>query len=59
MSQSRLMHFFMSGRNPRVSIKLCRNENTLYVNISRLREKLKGIGAEGYIRTVRGVGYRF
>ncbi|HIR23822.1 MAG TPA: response regulator transcription factor [Candidatus Scatosoma pullicola] len=35
------------------------DENTLYVNISRLREKLKGIGAEGYIRTVRGVGYRF
>lgn len=34
------------------------DENTLYVNINRLREKLKGMGAEGYIRTVRGVGYR-
>ncbi|MDO4544838.1 MAG: response regulator transcription factor [Bacillota bacterium] len=34
------------------------DENTLYVNISRLREKLKSLGAEGYIRTVRGVGYR-
>lgn len=34
------------------------DENTLYVNINRLREKLRGIGAQDYIRTVRGVGYR-
>lgn len=34
------------------------DENTLYVNISRLREKLKVLGAEDYIRTVRGIGYR-
>ena len=34
------------------------DENTLYVNINRLRDKLKKIGADGYIRTVRGVGYR-
>lgn len=34
------------------------DENTLYVNINRLREKLKNIGAAGYIHTVRGVGYR-
>lgn len=34
------------------------DENTLYVNINRLREKLKRIGAAEYIRTVRGVGYR-
>lgn len=34
------------------------DENTLYVNINRLRDKLKGIGAQGHIRTVRGVGYR-
>lgn len=34
------------------------DENTLAVNVSRLREKLKGLGAEGYIKTVRGVGYR-
>lgn len=34
------------------------DENTLYVNVNRLREKLKRLGAEGYIRTVRGVGYR-
>ncbi len=34
------------------------DENTLYVNINRLREKLKGLGADGYLRTVRGVGYR-
>lgn len=32
--------------------------NTLYVNIGRLREKLKGIGAADFVRTVRGVGYR-
>lgn len=34
------------------------DENTLYVNINRLREKLKRMGADGFIRTVRGVGYR-
>ncbi len=34
------------------------DENTLYVNITRLREKLKTCGADGFIRTVRGVGYR-
>ena len=34
------------------------DENTLYVNINRLREKLKDIGAADFIRTVRGVGYR-
>ena len=32
--------------------------NTLYVNISRLREKLGQIGASDFIRTIRGVGYR-
>lgn len=34
------------------------DENALYVQISRLREKLKNCGADGYLRTVRGVGYR-
>ena len=34
------------------------DENTLYVNINRLREKLKRMGADSFIRTVRGVGYR-
>ena len=34
------------------------DENTLSVNINRLREKLKQIGGEKFIRTVRGVGYR-
>lgn len=32
------------------------DDNTLSVNINRLREKLKRLGAEGYLRTVRGVG---
>ena len=32
--------------------------NTLYVNIGRLRDKLSQIGAQDFIRTVRGVGYR-
>ena len=32
--------------------------NTLYVNIGRLREKLRQLGADGFIRTARGVGYR-
>ena len=34
------------------------DDNTLSVNINRLREKLKRLGAEGYLRTVPGVGYR-
>lgn len=34
------------------------DENTLYVNINRLREKLKQIDAVDFIKTVRGVGYR-
>ena len=34
------------------------DSNTLYVNIGRLREKLSQIGADGLVRTVRGVGYR-
>ena len=34
------------------------DSNTLYVNIGRLREKLAQIGADDFIRTVRGVGYR-
>lgn len=34
------------------------DDNTLSVNMCRLREKLKSIGAEGLIKTVRGVGYR-
>lgn len=34
------------------------DENTLYVNVKRLREKLKKLGANDFIRTVRGVGYR-
>ncbi|NMP37981.1 MAG: response regulator transcription factor [Clostridiales bacterium] len=34
------------------------DENTLYVNINRLREKLRRIGAGEMIKTVRGVGYR-
>ena len=34
------------------------DENALYVNINRLREKLRSIGAEDYLHTVRGVGYR-
>lgn len=34
------------------------DENTLYVNVNRLREKLRRLGAEDFIRTVRGVGYR-
>lgn len=34
------------------------DENTLYVNINRLRDKLKRMGADTFIRTVRGVGYR-
>lgn len=34
------------------------DENTLYVNVGRLRDKLATIGVVDYIKTVRGVGYR-
>ena len=34
------------------------DENTLYVNMNRLRDKLHSIGMENAITTVRGAGYR-
>lgn len=34
------------------------DENTLYVNVNRLRDKLKNLGIPDLIETVRGVGYR-
>ena len=34
------------------------DQNTLYVNINCLRQKLAAIGATGFIQTARGVGYR-
>ncbi len=34
------------------------DDNTLNINIKRLREKLKNLGADDFIKTVRGVGYR-
>lgn len=34
------------------------DDNTLSVNISSLREKLKELGTDKLIKTVRGVGYR-
>ncbi len=33
------------------------DDNTLTVNISRLREKLKAMGVDGFIKTKRGQGY--
>ena len=33
------------------------DDNTLTVNISRLREKLKAMGIDGFIKTKRGQGY--
>lgn len=33
------------------------DDNTLAVNIARLRKKLKSIGQEGFIKTKKGVGY--
>lgn len=34
------------------------DENTLNVNITRVRKKLKSVGIEGAVDTVRGAGYR-
>lgn len=34
------------------------DDNTLTVNINRLRRKLEEIGIEGYIKTIKGEGYR-
>lgn len=34
------------------------DENTLYININRLRNKLKEIDLDDIIATVRGIGYR-
>ncbi len=34
-------------------------ENTLSVNVSRLRDKLGSYDGQNYIETVRGIGYRW
>ena len=34
------------------------DENTLSVNINRLRKKLESIGLEEFIVTKKGIGYR-
>ena len=34
------------------------DDNTLTVNVNRLRRKLKAIGLEGYIKTSKGEGYK-
>ena len=34
------------------------DENTLNVNMTRLRKKLESIGLKGFIRTKKGLGYR-
>ncbi|ABR47656.1 two component transcriptional regulator, winged helix family [Alkaliphilus metalliredigens QYMF] len=34
------------------------DDNTLTVNINRLRRKLEEIGLEGYVKTIKGEGYR-
>jgi len=33
------------------------DDNTLTVNVNRIRSKLKGIGLEEFIETKRGLGY--
>ena len=43
---------------PKVPSCRCLNENTLSVNVSRLRTKLSSVGLDQTIRTERGVGYR-
>ena len=35
------------------------DENTLYVNMSRIRSKLKNIGLSNIIETKSGFGYKF
>jgi DNA-binding response OmpR family regulator len=34
------------------------DDNTLSVNVNRLRRKLEEIGLKDYIKTVKGEGYR-
>ena len=34
------------------------DENTLNVNITRIRKKLEAVGIKAAVETVRGVGYR-
>ena len=34
------------------------DENTLSVNVNRLRRKLDGVGLNDFIRTKKGIGYR-
>lgn len=64
-----LLHSLLSKKNQYVSrnelIEHCWqrddfiDENTLFVNISRLRKKFAGIGLKNVIETKKNVGYKF
>ncbi len=62
-----MYYLFLNAPNPLSKDKLLEylwndkfylDENILIVNINRLRNKLKDIGLEDFIKTVRKVGYR-
>ena len=66
-NESKILYVFMKNKQKIVSRDKIMKElwqsdefvddNTLTVNINRLRKKLEEIGAEGYLQTKRGQGY--
>ena len=63
----RILHLLMAKKGQTVSREEIMNalwqsdefvdDNTLTVNINRLRKKLAQVGREGYLITKRGIGY--
>lgn len=68
-SEFRLLHFFMTHQDRTYSRMQLLDlvwgdhvfveERTVDVHIRRLRRELEAVGLEGYIKTVRSLGYRF
>ncbi len=66
-NEQRILHLLMAGKGQTVSREEIMNalwqsdefvdDNTLTVNINRLRKKLAQVGKEDYLITRRGIGY--
>lgn len=66
-NENRILQVLLENRGQTVSRQVLMNrlwesdafvdENTLTVNVARLRKKLEALGAKGMIKTKKGVGY--
>ncbi len=67
-NEAKILHILLDKKNSIVSREEMMNylwktdfyvdENTLSVNVNRLRKKLESIGCTNYIETKKGLGYK-